>query len=98
MRIYISSDSLQLEILMNKLDAISPIDGRYRRKAKQFSQFFSERALMSYRISVESEYFIALSDMLDGSGIRVLTEKERELLRNLHKLSIEDAQIIKRAL
>ncbi len=80
---------------MNKLDAISPIDGRYRRKAKQFSQFFSERALMSYRISVESEYFIALSDMLDGSGFRVLTEMERKLLRNLHELSIEDAQIIK---
>ncbi len=42
------------------LNAISPIDGRYRNKIESLSPFFSEEALIKYRVQVEIEYFIAL--------------------------------------
>lgn len=45
---------------MTSLSAISPIDGRYRSKTKKLSAYFSEQALIKYRIKVEVEYFIAL--------------------------------------
>ena len=45
---------------LTELNAISPIDGRYRSKSKAFSDFFSEKALIKYRIKVEIEYFISL--------------------------------------
>ena len=43
---------------LNLLTAISPIDGRYREKTQSFAQYFSEYALIRYRIRVEIEYFI----------------------------------------
>ncbi len=45
---------------LNKLTAISPIDGRYRSKVSDFGDYFSEYALIKYRVRVEVEYFIAL--------------------------------------
>lgn len=42
------------------LSAISPLDGRYWRVVKKLSAFFSEGALMKYRVQVEIEYFLAL--------------------------------------
>jgi adenylosuccinate lyase len=45
---------------LNLLTAISPVDGRYRTQLSQLSQYFSEYALIRYRIRVEVEYFIAL--------------------------------------
>ena len=48
---------------LNTLSAISPIDGRYRYKVKDLSEFFSEEALFKYRIKVEIEYFIALCNI-----------------------------------
>jgi adenylosuccinate lyase len=46
---------------LNTLTAISPIDGRYRSQVEVLSAYFSEFALMQYRLRVETEYFIALS-------------------------------------
>ena len=46
---------------LNTLTAISPIDGRYRSQVEVLSPYFSEFALMQYRLRVETEYFIALS-------------------------------------
>jgi len=46
---------------LNTLTAISPIDGRYRSQVEVLSAYFSEFALMHYRLRVETEYFIALS-------------------------------------
>ena len=46
---------------LNSLNAITPIDGRYYDKTKGFSIFFSEQALIKYRVLVEIEYFIALT-------------------------------------
>jgi adenylosuccinate lyase len=48
---------------LNTLNAISPIDGRYRVKTKNLSPFFSEEALIRYRVRIEIEYFIALCEL-----------------------------------
>jgi len=45
---------------LNELTAISPIDGRYRTKTQDLAAYFSEFALIKYRVLVEVEYFIAL--------------------------------------
>ena len=45
------------------LNAISPIDGRYRSKTKSLASYFSEEALIQYRVRVEIEYFIALCEL-----------------------------------
>lgn len=48
---------------MNALNAISPIDGRYRSKVEALARYFSEGALIQYRVRVEVEYFIALCQL-----------------------------------
>ncbi|HCO66621.1 MAG TPA: adenylosuccinate lyase [Dysgonomonas sp.] len=48
---------------LDTLTAISPIDGRYRNKTEQLSEYFSEYALIKYRVYVEVEYFIALCEL-----------------------------------
>lgn len=50
-------------MLLNQLNAISPIDGRYRGKVQELAAFFSEEALIKYRVLVEIEYFIALCEV-----------------------------------
>ena len=45
------------------LTAVSPVDGRYRSKSEPLAEYFSEYATIRYRVKVEIEYFIALSDM-----------------------------------
>jgi adenylosuccinate lyase len=73
------------------LKSISPIDGRYHNTTEPLAEFFSEMALMKYRIVVEGEYLISLSDL---KLIRKFSEKEKIIIRNLFDLSEEDAQII----
>lgn len=75
--------------------AISPIDGRYRRTTDNLKNYFSEFALIQYRIQVEIEYYIALCEMplpqLEGFDKSKFIE-----LRDLYlDFSIEDAQKIK---
>tara|TARA_R110002096_G_scaffold236447_4_gene427050 strand:- start:21778 stop:23121 length:1344 start_codon:yes stop_codon:yes gene_type:complete len=48
---------------LSPLNAISPIDGRYRNKVNELAPFFSEEALIKYRVLVEIEYFIALCEI-----------------------------------
>ena len=48
---------------LNALNAISPIDGRYRSKTKSLACYFSEEALIQYRVRIEIEYFIALCEL-----------------------------------
>ena len=48
---------------VTQLNAISPIDGRYRGKIAQLANYFSEEALIKYRVLVEIEYFIALCEI-----------------------------------
>jgi len=48
---------------LNTLNAISPVDGRYRKQCEELSAYFSEEALIRYRLEVEVEYFIALCEL-----------------------------------
>lgn len=67
---------------MNELLSIGPIDGRYASKVKELSEFFSESALVRYRIKMECEYLIALSE-LGELKLRKFTEDEKTFLRSL---------------
>ena len=48
---------------LSPLTAVSPIDGRYHGKTEALSEYFSEYALVRYRVHVEVEYFIALCEL-----------------------------------
>ena len=48
---------------LTSLTAISPVDGRYRSKCEKLDEYFSEYALIRYRVRVEIEYFIALCEL-----------------------------------
>src|SRR3989338_5599742 len=75
------------------LSSLSPIDGRYNKFTKPLSQFFSEQALMRYRIIVEGAYLIALSQV-KGIKMRRPSPREIGIIRKLYNLSLHDAQII----
>lgn len=80
---------------LTELNAVSPIDGRYRSKTVSLSPFFSEEALIKYRVLVEVEYFIALceANLPQLSEIKSTTFDE---LRNIYiNFSTEDALWIK---
>ena len=49
--------------MLEPLTAISPIDGRYRNKTEKLADYFSEAALIRYRVRIEIEYFIALCEL-----------------------------------
>lgn len=80
---------------ITQLNAISPIDGRYRNKVANLAPYFSEEALIKYRVLVEIEYFIALCNIplpqLDGFDSALFAEL-RKVYQNF---SSEDAQKIK---
>jgi len=81
---------------MQKLTAISPIDGRYQNKVKDLSRYFSEMALMHYRVLVEVEYFIALSLEKKVAELPPLSLEDQKKLRSFYKnFSIKDTQEIK---
>ncbi len=80
---------------LESLTAISPVDGRYRGTCEALAEYFSEYALMKMRVTVECEYLAALSET-PGIGVRPLTANEKEMLRALPQISIEDAQIIRK--
>ncbi len=80
---------------LSALTAVTPIDGRYYNATKELSDYFSEFALIKYRVLVEVEYFVALCESgipqlahFDGS----LNDRLREIYKNF---SLEDAQWIK---
>lgn len=77
------------------LTAISPIDGRYRSKAESLDKFYSEFALIRYRVKVEVEYFIALCEL----PLPQLKGVDNIVFKSLRKIyeefSLDDAQRIK---
>jgi len=80
---------------MNELTAISPIDGRYRSKVKNLENYFSEYALIRYRVLVEVEYFIALAEQKVGLMADFPTDQS-EALRKLYKdFNMADAEKVK---
>ncbi|MEQ8219630.1 MAG: adenylosuccinate lyase [Arenibacter sp.] len=80
---------------LNKLNAISPIDGRYRNKIDSLALYFSEEALIKYRVRVEIEYFIALCEI----PLPQLSNFDNPKFNDLRKIYIdfdsEDAMAIK---
>src|SRR5882762_1597795 len=77
---------------LTSLTAISPIDGRYRQQVQHLDDYFSEYALMKYRVLVEIEYFLFLAD----KKFFDLSAKKRSFLKNIAAdFSLVDAQKIK---
>ena len=77
------------------MTAISPIDGRYRGKTESLSEYFSEYALIRYRIRVEIEYFIALCE-LPLPALQDFDHTLFERLRDIYRtLTPADAQRVK---
>jgi len=80
---------------LNELNAVSPIDGRYRNKTVSLAPFFSEEALIKYRVLIEIEYFIALCEV-PLPQLKGIDKGVFESLRNIYKnFSTQDALWIK---
>ena len=77
---------------LSALTAVSPIDGRYYNSTKQLSSYFSEYALIKYRLKVEVEYFIMLAEKKFFKADTALKNKLRQLAEDF---SVEEAQSIK---
>ncbi|TAI49134.1 adenylosuccinate lyase [Flagellimonas allohymeniacidonis] len=80
---------------LTSLTAISPIDGRYSSKTKTLQNYFSEEALIRYRVHVEIEYFIALCEIPLPQLADFDSSKFEDLQRIYLEFSTEDAQAIK---
>ncbi len=93
---------------LNELNAISPIDGRYREKTDELSSFFSEFALIKYRVMVEVKYFIALYElnlpplqgMNEGDKTRLheiidnFDEKDARRIKDIEKTTSHDVKAV----
>jgi adenylosuccinate lyase len=80
---------------LNALTAISPVDGRYGNKVEGLYQYFSEYALIKYRVFTEIEYFIALCE-IPLPQLTAITKEKLDKLREIHhNFSIKDATRIK---
>ena len=77
---------------LNQLTAISPIDGRYRNKTNQLDEYFSEYALIKYRVIVEIQYFLFLSDK---KFFKLSAKKIQQIQDIGANFSLTDAQQIK---
>ena len=82
-------------MLLNKLSAISPVDGRYRAKTKSLSPYFSEFGLIQYRVRIEVEYFIALCELPLPQLADFPTSLFEELRSVYRHFNLDQAQAIK---
>lgn len=71
--------------MVNPLTSISPLDGRYSKTVEELTEYFSEPALMYYRIKVEIEYLIALGDEKGIKELPAFSKTEQVKLRNIYK-------------
>lgn len=78
---------------LEALEAVSPIDGRYRRVTEKLVPYFSEKALISHRIEVEAKYLVALSEV---GVIEPLSDADQEYLLGLADISDRDANVVKK--
>lgn len=77
---------------LNNLTAVSPVDGRYRRQVAHLSAYFSEFALIRYRVLVEVEYFLFLADK---RLFRLSAKTRQHLKKVVENFGLDDAQQIK---
>ena len=82
-------------MVFSTLTAISPVDGRYRNKAENLAAYFSEYALIKYRVRVEIEYFITLAEYLPQLNSLATVENKEALRKIYQEFSLEDAARIK---
>src|SRR3989339_341305 len=81
---------------MNTLQSISPLDGRYSDKVSELSNYFSEYALIKYRVLVEIEWFIFLCNELKLDNSRILKKDEIKKLKAIYQeFEFKDAQEVK---
>ena len=78
---------------VSSLLAVSPIDGRYQKATESLSAYFSEYALIKYRLKVEVEYFILLGEKKFFKNNLKLNQ---QLLAIVENFSVEDAEVIKK--
>ena len=79
------------------LNAISPLDGRYRNSVKEISDYFSEHSLIRYRLFVEIEYLIALVDEKSIKELKQFSNNDQKKYRNIYKkFAIKDAAEVKK--
>ena len=92
---YFCDSQQNQKMSLTQLNAISPIDGRYRNKIAKLANYFSEEALIKYRVRVEIEYFIALCEI----PLPQLVSFNKDLFSALRSIYIDfttaDAQKIK---
>jgi adenylosuccinate lyase len=82
-------------LYLHSLKAISPIDGRHRLMTEPLSDWFSEFALFKYRIHMEVEYLVALSECVEFTAVRDFTLEEKNFLKSIVKnFTLQDAQVI----
>lgn len=72
---------------------ISPVDGRYFNSTKELKEYFSEKALIKYRVFTEIHYLIHLAK--NKIGLKPFSKKERDLLISICNISDEDALLVK---
>jgi adenylosuccinate lyase len=84
-----------MKMNLNSLTAISPVDGRYKNKVENLWKYFSEYALIKYRVFVEIEYFVALCE-LPLPQLKNITKEQMRQLREIHRqFSVENAERVK---
>ena len=72
-------------LVFSQLNAISPLDGRYASSVKALADYFSESALMQYRLKVEIEYLIALGSEKKIDGLPAFSKSEQITLRKIYQ-------------
>ena len=77
---------------LNNLTAISPVDGRYRKQVAQLDEYFSEYALIKYRVLIEVRYFIFLSEK---KFFKLDTKAKQKLNAIAENFSLNDAELVK---
>ena len=92
---YLCRIKIRHDMLLSNLTAISPVDGRYRKVTERLADYFSEYALIRYRVRVEVEYFIALCE-LPLPELKGIDTTAFERLRGLYRdFSTADAERVK---
>lgn len=84
-----------MKMSIKELNAISPIDGRYRSKVTALARYFSEEALIKYRVKVEIEYFVALCELPLPQLSEIHKSKFADLRAIYLEFTSEDAEAIK---
>ena len=79
----------------NSLEAISPVDGRYRRATRELADYFSEGALIKYRVMVEVEYFIALCELPLPQLVGIHRDLFKQLRAIYQNFTLNDARRVK---